>query len=564
MTTLVASPRRVREGRQRHASVALSHFRLVLLMLLFIGGTAAVATRLAWLSIFSDSGRGRASAGSLIPPRGDIFDRNGVPLARTIDAWSVGVHPGKIIGDKRALAEQLALLMPERDAQAYYRILTSKMNFTYLRRRAMPELVAQVNALGEPGMAFAREPERVYPQATLAAHVLGYNDIDGHGAQGMERALDARLIDPATRGKGAYLSIDTRVQAAMESELYAAMVKFSAIGATGIVLDVHTGEIVAMASLPVFNPNKVGASPDDARRNGVTQSVYELGSTFKPLTVAAGMDAGVIRSMSQRYDVSAPLQVGGFRIHDDHPGHGSFTIPEILVHSSNIGTARIADDMGQALMEKTFRALGFYGAPDIELREKGSSITPRFWARTTVMTTAYGHGIAITPLQLANAYATLVNGGIWRPTTLMKRAPGQVPEGRRVFSETTSFRMRQLLRLIVQDGTGRKGDAPGFRVGGKTGTGEKPNGRGYDKHANVSTFAAAFPMDAPRYVVVAMLDSPKGTADTFGFTTAAWTAAPVVKRVIERTGPMLGVIPDANRDIDTVELQSMVASKEEN
>ncbi len=564
MTTLVASPRRFREGRQRHASVALSHFRLMLLMLLFIGGTGAIAARLVWLSVFSDSGSGRGASATLIPARGDIYDRNGVPLARTIDAWSVGVHPAKVIGDKRQLAENLARLMPELDAQGYYRILTSKLSFTYLRRRAMPELVAQVNALGEPGMAFAREPERMYPQSTLAAHVLGYTNFDGHGAQGMERVLDQQLIDPATRGKGAYLSIDTRVQAAMESELYAAMVKFSAIGATGVVLDVRTGEIVAMASLPVFNPNKVGGSPVDARRNGVTQSVYELGSTFKPLTVAAGMEAGVITSMSKRYDVSAPLQVGGFRIHDDHPAHGSFSIPEILVHSSNIGTARIADEMGQALMEKNFRALGFYGPPDVELREKGSSIVPSYWARTTVMTTAYGHGIAITPLQLANAYATLVNGGIWRPTTLLRRAPGQVPQGRRVYSEATSFRSRQLLRLIVEDGTGRKGDAPGFRVGGKTGTGEKPNGRGYDKHANVSTFAAAFPMDAPRYVVVAMLDSPKGTSDTFGFTTAAWTAAPVVKRVIERTGPMLGVIPDNNRDIDTSELQSLVASKEGN
>ena len=340
------------------------------------------------------------------------------------------------------------------------------------------------------------------------------------------------------------------------------MTKHSALGGVGIVLDVHTGEIIAMASLPVFNPNRVGASPDEARRNGVTQSVYELGSTFKPLTIAAAMDGGVITSMAQRYDVSAPLHVGGFRIRDDHPAKGSFTVPEILVHSSNIGTARIADAMGQAMMEKNFRALGFYGPPDVELIEKGSSIVPTFWARTTVMTTAYGHGIAVTPLQLANAYAVLVNGGIWRPTTLLKRAPDAVPAGRRVYTEATSFRIRQLLRLVVEDGTGRKGDAPGFRVGGKTGTAEKPTNGGYNRHSNVSTFAAVFPMDAPRYVVIAMLDSPKGTADTFGFTTAAWTVAPVVKRVIERTGPMLGVNPDFGRDIDTSELNALVAKKE--
>ena len=484
-------------------------------------------------------------------------------LARLVDAWSIGVHPGKIIGDKRALAIQLARLMPERDAASYYRILISDTPFTYLRRRAMPELVSAVNALGDPGMAFAREPERVYPQATLAAHVLGYTDFDGHGVQGMERVLDQQLTNPLSRGKGVMLSIDTRIQAAMESELYAAMAKFSAEGATGVVLDVHTGEVIAMASLPVFNPNRVGASPPESRRNGVTQSVYELGSTFKPLTLAAGIESGVLKSMAQRYDVSAPLQVGGFRIRDDHPAHGSFTVPEILVHSSNIGTARIADAMGQALMEKNFRALGFYGPPDIELKEKGSSIVPSYWARTTVMTTAYGHGIAVTPLQLANSYATLVNGGIWRPTTLLKRMPGQVPAGRRVYSEATSARIRQLLRMVVLDGTGRKGDAPGFRVGGKTGTAEKPTAGGYNRKSNISTFAAAFPMDAPRYVVVAMLDAPKGTADTFGFTTAGWTAAPVVKRVIERTGPMLGVVPDFSRDIDVSDLQALVAKKED-
>ncbi|WP_414901858.1 peptidoglycan D,D-transpeptidase FtsI family protein [Sphingomonas flavalba] len=563
MTALVASPRRFRQASQRGQSVALSHFRLTLLMLLFIGGTVAVATRLVWLAVFSDAAAVRSGIAAGIPPRGDIVDRNGVPLARMIDAWSIGIHPAKVIGDKRKLAETLARLMPERDADAYYQLLRSDLTFTYLRRRALPELVAAVNALGEPGIAFAREPERVYPQATLAAHVLGYLDIDGHGRQGMERVLDKRLTDPLTRGKPVALSIDSRVQAAMESELYAAMVKHSALGGTGIVLDVETGEVIAMASLPVFNPNRVGASPEDARRNGVTQSVYELGSTFKPLTVAAAMDSGVITSMGQRYDVSTPLQVGRFRIRDDHPAKGSFTIPEILVHSSNIGTARIADAMGQAMMEKNFRALGFYGPPDIELREKGASIVPSFWARTTVMTTAYGHGIAVTPLQLANAYATLVNGGIWRPTTLLRRDADKVPAGHRVYSEATSFRSRQLLRLIVEDGTGRKGDAPGFRVGGKTGTAEKPSNGGYNRRNNVSTFAAVFPMDAPRYVVIAMLDSPRGTADTFGFTTAAWTAAPVVKRVIERTGPMLGVNPDFGRDIDTAEMNALVAKKED-
>ena len=558
MTTLVARPERVRHADERQQSIATAHFRLMLLMLLFIGGTLAIGGRLAWLSIFSDASTGGYAGASLLPQRGDIVDRNGVPLARTIDAWSIGVHPGKLIGDKRQLAGDLARLMPERDEAAYYRILTSDVTFTYLRRRAMPEMVAAVNALGEPGMAYAREPERLYPQTTLAAHVLGYTNFDGKGVAGMERVLDARLTDPLTRGKPVALSIDSRVQAAMESELYAAMVKHSAIGAAGLVLDVHTGEIVAMAALPVFNPNRVGQSPDDARRNSVTQSVYELGSTFKPITFAGAIEAGVVTSMTKKYDATAPLQVGGFRIRDDHAQNRFMNVPEALVYSSNIVTARIAEEMGKDRMAELFREVGFKGPPDVELIEKGSSIWPTYWARTTVMTTAYGHGIAVTPLQLANAYATLVNGGIWRPTTLLKVPTGKAAEGRRVFSEATSARMRQLLRMVVLDGTGKRGDAAGFRVGGKTGTAEKAVGGGYSHNSNVSTFAAVFPMDAPRYVVIAMMDAPKGTADTYGFTSAAWTAAPVVSRVIARTGPMLGVIPNERRDIDVTDLQALV------
>jgi cell division protein FtsI (penicillin-binding protein 3) len=238
-----------------------------------------------------------------------------------------------------------------------------------------------------------------------------------------------------------------------------------------------------------------------------------------------------------------------FKISDDHPAHRWLNIPEALVHSSNIVTARVADELGQARTEKLFRLLGFYEPPYIELKEKGRPLVPSYWGRTTTMTVGYGHGIAVTPLHLASAYAALVNGGIWRPATLMKMAPGKAPKGKRVFSAQTSYMMRQMLRLIVLEGTGRKGGAEGFRVGGKTGTAEKPGAGGYSKHVNVSTFAAAFPMDAPRYVVIAMLDSPKGTAETFGLTTAAWTAAPVVSKVISRTGPMLGVYPDQTKEI---------------
>jgi len=320
------------------------------------------------------------------------------------------------------------------------------------------------------------------------------------------------------------------------------------------VLDAHTGEVLAMVSLPVFNPNQVKGASEDQLRNNVTQSVYELGSTFKPITMAAAIDDGVVTSMSRRFDAREPLTVGRFHIKDDHPQRRYLDIPETLVHSSNIVTARIADELGKDRLQAMFRKLGFDTRPDIELHERQSPLWQPYWARVTVMTSGFGHGIAVTPLHLASAYAALVNGGIWRPATLMRVEPGHAAQGRRVIAQATSDRMRQLLRLVVLQGTGRKGEAPGYRVGGKTGTAEIAMKSGYSRKRNVSTFAAAFPMDAPRYVVVAMLDSPVANAQSAGQTTAAWTVAPVVSRVIMRTGSLLGVTPDLNRDVDVSEL----------
>jgi cell division protein FtsI (penicillin-binding protein 3) len=421
--------------------------------------------------------------------------------------------------------------------------------------------VAAVNALGEPAIVFNREPERLYPQTEMAGHVLGWTDFDGHGVAGMERVLEERLTEPGLRGRPVALAIDSRVQATMESELAAAVAAQNAEGGTGIMLDTRTGEIVAMASAPTFNPNAAGRSDPSALYNRATMGVYELGSAFKPITVAAAMEAGVVDSMAQRWDASAPLPIGRFRISDDHAQNRPLTVPELLVHSSNIATARIADQMGPERMQAAFRALGFHEAPHIELHERSRPLWPSDWSRATVLTSGYGHGIAVTPLHLASAYAALVNGGIWRPATLLRVEPGEAVRGRRVYSESTSRRMRQLLRLIVTNGTGRNANVPGFRVGGKTGTAEKVSAvGGYSRSVNVSTFAAAFPMDDPHYVVVVMMDAPRGNAETHGLTTAAWTAAPVVASVIARTGPLLGIIPDENRDVDNSDLLPLLAS----
>lgn len=563
MATLAAHAARTVPAAPQTDGLAITYQRLMLVLLLFAGVTAAIVLRLGYLQVSTDRSGAAELANPLIPPRADITDRNGIPLARTIDAWSIGVHPGRVIGDKAELARQLHELMPERSVAEYRAILAADSSYLYLARRALPELVAAVNALGEPGIAFNREPERLYPQTAMAGHVLGWTDMDGHGVAGMERVLEERLTDPARRGDPVALSIDSRVQATLEAELDQAVTSMQAEGGTGIVLDVETGEVVAMASAPTFNPNAAGRSDPSALYNRATMGVYELGSAFKPITVAAGIDAGVITSLSQRWDASAPLPIGRFRIHDDHALGRAITVPEILVHSSNIASARIADAMGAERMQAAFRSLGFDRAPDIELHERSRPLWPREWSRATVLTSGFGHGIAVTPLHLASAYAALVNGGIWRPATLMRIEPGHAPQGRRVFRAQTSYQIRQMLRMIVSYGTGRRADAPGFRVGGKTGTAEKvASGGGYSRRVNVSTFAAAFPMDRPRYVVLVMMDAPRPTEANSFVTTAAYTSAPIVSRVISRAGPLLGVRPDTTRDIDTSALVPLVASAE--
>ena len=545
-------PERLRLVGQRRQLLAVMHQRLMFGMLVYAGIVAIIALRLLYLAAFGDHAGRKEELTALIPDRGDIVDRNGDPLARTIDAWTIAIHPNKVIGDKLALAHRLAELMPEQTEAQYFAMLRSGKNFFYLRRRASPALVEAVNAIGEPGLAIEREPDRLYPQTSLVSHVLGYTDIDGHGAAGMERAFDRELTDPATRGEALTLSIDSRVQQALEHELSDAMMKFSAIGAAGVVMDVRTGEVLAMTSLPEINPNAPGAATPEARFNRATQGVYELGSTFKPFTVAMAMESGIIRSFGQQYNCPKVLPAYGHLVHDTHPFGRICTVAEIMEESSNIGTAQIADQLGTQRQKYWLGKMGFLGTVPIELKERGRALTPGSrWGPFETMTVGFGQGIAVAPLQLAMGYATLFNGGVYHSPTLLKIGPNHpLQPGKRVFSEDTSYRMRGLLRLVVMKGTGRKADAPGYRVGGKTGTAQKLiNGR-YSQTINITSFAGVFPMDEPRYVIVAMLDEPKATKDTYGFTTAGWNVAPVVSGTISRIAPMLGVQPDMNREPD--------------
>ena len=561
---LVARPERLRLVGQRRQILAVMHQRLMLGMLVYGGIILIIALRLVWLAAFGDHAGRKGGLADFAPERGDIVDREGHALARTIDAWTIGLHPSKIIGNKLDVARKLAELMPEKDSATYLQMLRSDRSFYYLRRRAPPGLVAAINSLGEPGLALEREPDRLYPQTTLAAHVIGYTDIDGKGNAGIERAFDEQLRDPDRRGDPIVLSISSRVQQALEHELGDAMSKFSAIGAAGVVMDIHTGEVLAMTSLPQLNPNAAGQGTPEARFNRATLGVYELGSTFKPFTVAMAMDSGIIRSFGKMYNCPDALHVAGRSIHDTHPFGGPCTVADIMRESSNIGTAQIADQLGPTRQKAFLKKMGFLNRVEIELRERGRTLTPGAnWNQIETMTVGYGHGIAVTPLHLATGYATLFNGGIYRPATLLKvdrnHAPGQ---GHRVFTEDTSYKMRALLRLVVMKGTGKKADAPGYRIGGKTGTAQKIIGGRYSNSVNVTSFAGVFPMDEPRYVIVVMLDEPKATAETFGFTTAGWNVAPVVSRTVSRIAPMLGVRPDKNREPNMAEVLPFVHEKE--
>jgi cell division protein FtsI (penicillin-binding protein 3) len=545
-------PERLRLVGQRRQLLAVMHQRLMFGMLVYAGIVAIIALRILYLAAFGDHAGRKEGLTSYIPERGDIVDRNGDPLARTIDAWTIAIHPNKVIGDKLALAHRLAELMPEYSEEQYFALLRSNKTFFYLRRRASPALVEAVNAIGEPGLAIQREPDRLYPQTSLAAHVIGFTDIDGHGVAGMERAFDSYLSDAATRGQPLTLSIDSRVQQALEHELLDAMTHFSAIGAAGVVMDVHTGEVLAMTSLPQLNPNAAGQAPDDARFNRATSGVYELGSTFKPFTVAMAMDSGIIKSFGQIYNCPQELHVYGHVVHDTHPYGRACSVAEIMKESSNIGTAQIADQVGAERQKAFLKKMGFLDPVRVELKERGRTLTPGSrWGPFETMTVGFGHGIAVTPLHLATGYATLFNGGVYHPATLLKIDRNHaVPRGVRVFSEETSYKMRSLIRLVVTSGTGRKADAPGYRVGGKTGTAEKLIGGHYTSAAVVTSFAGVFPMDEPRYVMVMMLDDPKATAETYGFHTAAWNIGPAFGIAVSRIAPLLGVQPDKNREPD--------------
>ncbi|MCC7015806.1 MAG: penicillin-binding protein 2 [Rhodospirillales bacterium] len=506
----------------------------------------AVAVRLVDIAVLKG---GEPRIARSTPPhaataRADIVDRNGVLLATSLPVVSLSANPREVLEPAEAAAKLVAVF-PDLEREQIETKLASRARFVWIKRNLTPRQKYEANRLGIPGLEFQHAERRVYPQGRAAAHVLGLTDVDGRGIAGVERTFDARLAD----GDGPIaLSLDVRIQDVLREELDRQMKEFRAIGAAGVVLDARTFEVLAMVSLPDFDANDSSAvAGTEPAFNRVTKGVYEMGSTFKLFTAAMALDSGTV-ALSDGYDASRPIQIARFTITDYKGKNRWLSVPEILVYSSNIGAAKMALDVGVRLQRAYLDGFGMLKPAPVELPETGAPLAPARWREINTMTIAYGHGLAVSPLQLAGGVAAIVNGGVLRPVTILKREPGEVPEGTAAISEETSRHMRELMRLVVVHGTGKSADVKGYAVGGKTGTADKQVGRGYRRDARMASFVGAFPIQEPRFVVLAMIDEPKGNASTHGYATGGWIAAPVVRRIVERLAPLAGLAPD-----DTIE-----------
>ncbi len=472
--------------------------------------------------------------------RAMVVDRNGEILAISLPTAGLYANPREMM-DTDDAARKLKSVLPSLDLEVARARLASEKQFVYLARNITPNEHLAINNLGIPGVYFQATERRRYPQGRVAAHVMGGVDIDAHGVAGVERAFDERLRDDPTPLK---LSIDVRVQAAMRDELSQSMTEFHAIGACGIVMDVRTGEVVAMVSLPDFDANKAGEATNEQRFNRAVTGMYEPGSTFKLQTAAMALDSGAAQLWSS-FDAAHNIKIGRFTIQDFEGKHRVLTFPEVIAYSSNLGAAHMAQQVGTERQRSWLQAMGMFTRVGIELPEQGQPIvqSAASWKDIATMTVGFGHGIAVSPLHVVRGTAVLANGGMMlHPTILEAEAPQS--DEHRIMHQSTSDTVRKLMRLVVTDGYGKPADVPGYFVGGKTGTAEKTLGHGYRKHANISAFMSVFPMNAPRYAVYFMLDEPKGNASTAGYSTAGAVSAPGAGRVIARIAPMLGLMPE--------------------
>jgi cell division protein FtsI (penicillin-binding protein 3) len=526
--------------------------RVAVVALGFTALFSVIGGRLVWLAVAPDqTGIRKAASSSISAARPDIVDRNGETMATDVKSVSIFAEPRNII-DKDEAVELLTAVLPDLNARELREKLGTKRGFVWVKREVTPRQQAEVHRLGIPGVGFVPEHKRVYPNGNAAAHVLGFANVDNVGIAGMEKYIDSQGLQDLngagfTRSaadlKPVELSIDLRVQHALRDELAKALDKYKAKATAGMVLDVNTGEVVALVSLPDFDPNNPVDALEKDRINRINVGVFEMGSTFKALTVAMALDSGKY-NINSTFDARGKLRYGRFAIGDFHAQNRVLNVPEVFVYSSNIGTAKMALGLGVEAHRNFLRKLGQLDRMQTELPESAAPILPPRWGELNTMTIAFGHGLAVAPLQAVAAVGAMVNGGYMITPTFIKRTEEEArAKAVRVIKPETSEGMRFVMRLNAERGSASRAAIAGFYVGGKTGTAEKViNGR-YSKTKNLTTFTAVYPMDKPRYLFLTIIDEPQATPETFGFTTAGWNAAPVTGNIIERVAPLLSVPP---------------------
>jgi cell division protein FtsI (penicillin-binding protein 3) len=492
--------------------------------------------------------------------RGNIYDRNGVLMATTIKTASLYADPALILEPEK-VAAGLVKIFPDIKGDKILAGMKKDGRFVWIKRNISPAQQERVLTLGEPGLSFEYEDRRIYPLGDVATHLLGFTDMDGNGLSGIERGYDAVLRG----GKDVKLTLDVRVQHAVKRETAKAIADFEGVAGTGVVMDARTGEVLAGVSLPDFNLNEASEIAKDQLGNQdkifnrLTLGVYELGSMFKIFSTAAFLETQE-NGLSKAFDVRTPIKIGRFSISDYKGKNRVLSVPEVFIFSSNIGTANMGRMVGGTALYGLYKDLGLLDAMKFEIKEVGKPLLPAVpWKEVSVLTASYGHGVSTTPLQMCSAVATVVNGGFHASPKLVLDEDGAKAGGSelRILSAETSENMRKMLRLVVTQGTGSKADVAGYAVGGKTGTAEKiVNGR-YEHKKLISSFVGAFPMDDPRYVVMVMVDEPKGNKKSHGYATAGWVAAPAVGQIVNAMASVMGLPADTYDPAQDIALDMM-------
>ena len=470
--------------------------------------------------------------------RGNIYDRNKKILATSISTLKLNINPQEILNKNQTIANLIKIFPRLKKEDLFKKLNSNKKHINLLREISPREYASLLNA-GIEGLKIENKNKRIYPNNTLASHILGATDVDGKGIAGVEKKFDSQLQS----GNDVTLSIHAGIQHIMRTLLFNQIKKFEAKGGAGIIMDAKNGELFSIVSLPDYNANNYNSILNENLFNKATKGIYELGSTLKLITAAVAFESNLINE-NEVFDVSKPLKVSSRIINDFHPLNYAINIPEIIVHSSNIGSAKIAEKFGSSTQLKYLKSLGLLNVLSLEIPELGKPQVLMDKRILSTMTISYGHGISITPMHLASATATIVNNGVKVEPTLIK---GKVKKkNERIISKKTSIKMKSIMRLVVSDenGTAKKAEAPGYLIGGKTGTAEKINpAGGYSKKENIVAFTGAFPINDPKFIITIMIDNPKGKKFSNGYRTAGWVAAPVIKQLVTRVAPILGVKP---------------------